>query len=322
MGIRFADWRGGANPSPIAMALAEKAGVQQAPQTLQDYKAQQEPSNVAQARMEANTPYVEPEKGKFAPNTDYMSVSIAPRFETKEQAQARADEADTRAYQQSHSGLSPEFSAKIAEILRQGRQAEQHYRDSAEGKLPAKTMGEIAQERMATIPKDQAWRRQNPFAEGMGYQWADDKTLQGLGWKDDDISSMKARTEFDPQEIQNLYSVGALKAPYAEYLKKQEALRRQAEEEAVRAYAEQASYGDSEPSYYDEASAQTHSGGYQNVPDEVSPSSVTNPSSSSVPAQHQSIWDGSAIGRAFNRLGSGSGADNVRDYYATSGGLI
>ena len=85
----------------------------------------------------------------------------------------------------------------------------------------------------------------------MGYQWADDKTLQGLGWKDDDISSMKARTEFDPQEIQNLYSVGALKAPYAEYLKKQEALRRQAEEEAARAYAEQASYGDSEPSYYE-----------------------------------------------------------------------
>ena len=108
---------------------------------------------------------------------------------------------------------------------------------------------------MATIPKDQAWRRQNPFAEGMGYQWADDKTLQGLGWKDDDISSMKARTEFDPQEIQNLYSVGALKAPYAEYLKKQEALRRQAEEEAARAYAEQSSYDYSEPSYYGEEPA-------------------------------------------------------------------
>ena len=106
MGIRFADWRGSANPSPIAMALAEKAGVQQAPQTLQDYRTQQEPSNVAQARMEANTPYVAPEKGKFTPNTDYMSVSMAPRFETKAQAQARADEADTRAYQQSHPGLS------------------------------------------------------------------------------------------------------------------------------------------------------------------------------------------------------------------------
>lgn len=321
MGIQFADWRGGVSPSPIAMALAEKAGVQQEPQTLQDYRAQQEPSNVAQARMDANTPYVAPEKGKFTPNTDYTSVSMAPRFETKAQAQARADEADTRAYQQSHPGLSPEFSAKIAEILRQGKQAEQRYHDSAEGTLPAKTMGEIAQERMSLIPKDQAWRRQNPFAEGMGYQWADDKTLQGLGWKDDDISSMKARTEFDPQEIQNLYSVGALKAPYAEYLKKQEALRRQAEEEAARAYTEQASYDYSEPSYY-EAPTQTYSGGYQNVPDEVSPSSVTNSSSSSVPAQHQSIWDGSAIGRAFNRLGSGSGADNVRDYYATSGGLI
>ena len=322
MGIRFADWRGSANPSPIAMALAEKAGVQQAPQTLQDYKAQQEPSNVAQARMEANTPYVAPEKGKFAPNTDYMSVSMAPRFETKEQAQARADEADTRAYQQSHPGLSSDFSAKIAEILRQGKQAEQRYRDSAEDKLPAKTMGEIAQERMALIPKEQAWRRQNPFAEGMGYQWADDKTLQGLGWKDDDISSMKARTEFDPQEIQNLYSVGALKAPYAEYLKKQEALRRQAEEEAARAYAEQTSYGGSEPSYYSEEPAsapapQTSDGvGF----DQLDSDSMA--SSAPTQTQHQSIWDGSAIGRFFHSLGNGSGADNVRDYYAHSGGLI
>lgn len=301
MGIRFADWRGSANPSPIAMALAEKAGVQQAPQTLQDYKAQQEPSNVAQTRMEANTPYVTPEKGKFAPNTDYMSVSMAPRFETKEQAQARADEADTRAYQQSHPGLSSDFSAKIAEILRQGKQAEQRYRDSAEGKLPAKTMGEIAQERMALIPKEQAWRRQNPFAEGMGYQWADDKTLQGLGWKDDDISSMKARTEFDPQEIQNLYSVGALKAPYAEYLKKQEALRRQAEEEAARAYAEQASYDYSEPSYYEAPS--------DNSSEASSPAPAPQPRFSgdySIQAPHQSIWDGSAIGRFFHNLGRGS----------------
>lgn len=322
MGIRFADWRGSANPSPIAMALAEKAGVQQAPQTLQDYRAQQEPSKMAQARMEANTPYVAPEKGKFAPNTDYMSVSMAPRFETKEQAQARADEADTRAYQQSHPGLSSDFSAKIAEILRQGKQAEQRYRDSAEGKLPAKTMGEIAQERMATIPKDQAWRRQNPFAEGMGYQWADDKTLQGLGWKDDDISSMKARTEFDPQEIQNLYSVGALKAPYAEYLKKQEALRRQAEEEAARAYTEQSSYDYSEPSYYGEepASASAPQTSYGVGFDQLDSDSMA--SSAPTQTQHQSIWDGSAIGRFFHSLGNGSGADNVRDYYAHSGGLI
>jgi hypothetical protein len=321
MGIRFADWRGSANPSPIAMALAEKAGVQQAPQTLQDYKAQQEPSNVAQARMEANTPYVAPEKSKFAPNTDYMSVSMAPRFETKEQAQVRADEADTRAYQQSHPGLSSDFSAKIAEILRQGKQAEQRYRDSAEGKLPAKTMGEIAQERMALIPKEQAWRRQNPFAEGMGYQWADDKTLQGLGWKDDDISSMKARTEFDPQEIQNLYSVGALKAPYAEYLKKQEALRRQAEEEAARAYAEQSSYDYSEPSSYEApASTPAPQTSYGVGFDQLDSDSMA--SSAPTQTQHQSIWDGSAIGRFFHSLGNGSGADNVRDYYARSGGLI
>lgn len=250
MDIKFANWSGNA-PSPIAMELAKKAGVQEAPVNYQDYMASREPMNKAKARMEGNTEYKIPEQGKFAPSQDYTSVSMSPKFETKEQAQARADEADTRAYQQSHPGLSSDFASKIAEILRQGKAMEQSYRDSAEGKFTPKTMGQIAEERMANIPKDQAWRRQTPFAEGMGYQWADDAKLKGLGWGDDDIASMKARTEFEPQEVLKLVDQGAIRAPYAEYLKEQERLRQEALAKAAQeAYERQASY--SEPAYYEE----------------------------------------------------------------------
>lgn len=250
MDIKFANWSGNA-PSPIAMELAKKAGVQEAPVNYQDYMASREPMNQAKARMEGNTEYKMPEQGKFAPSQDYTSINMSPKFETKEQAQARADEADTRAYQQSHPGLSSDFASKIAEILRQGKAMEQSYRDSAEGKFTPKTMGQIAEERMANIPKDQAWRRQKPFADGMGYQWADDAKLKGLGWGDDDIASMKARTEFEPQEVLKLVDQGAIRAPYAEYLKEQERMRQEALARAAQeAYERQASY--SEPAYYEE----------------------------------------------------------------------
>lgn len=249
MNIKFTDWRGASAPSPIAMELAQKAGVQQTQPNYQDFMASREPANMAKARMEASTPY--PENGKFTPSTDYTSVKTAPTFETHAEAQARADAADTKAYQDAHPGLSSDFSAKIAEILRQGRAAEQRYRDSADMNTPRKTMGEIAEERMASIPKEQAWRRQNPFAEGMGYQWADDAKLKGLGWGDDDIASMKRRTEFEPQEIVNLTAQGAIRAPYAEYLEEQKRLREQALAKAAQeAYERQASY--SEPTYYEE----------------------------------------------------------------------
>nr|DAV37393.1 MAG TPA: hypothetical protein [Caudoviricetes sp.] len=245
MNIKFANWNGNA-PSPIAMELAKKAGVQEAPVNYQDYMASREPANTAKARMEANTEYQIPDKGKFAPSQDYTSVSMSPKFETNEQAKARTDEADTRAYQQSHPGLSSDFASKIAEILRQGKAMEQSYRDSANGTFTPKTMGQIAQERMANIPADQKWRRQNPFAEGMGYQWADDAKMKAAGWGDDDIASMKARTEFEPQEVLNLVDQGIIRAPYAEYLKEQERLRQEA-----LAKAAQEAYDYSEPTYYE-----------------------------------------------------------------------
>lgn len=258
MAIQFADWKSSSNASPVANKLAEQAEVQQAIQTLQDYKAQQTPNAVAQERMKATTQYQPPEDGKFAPDNRFTSVPTTPSFETKGQAQQRADQEDTRAYQQSHPGLSSDFASKVAEILRQGKQAEQMYRDRADGNVPKKTMGQIAQERMASIPQEQAWRRQNPFTKEMGYEWASDDKLKSLGWGDDDIASMKARSEFDPQEVQNLYQNGALRAPYAEYLKEQERLRQEAEAAAAQAYANQSydnysyDYGSdsySEPAY-------------------------------------------------------------------------
>lgn len=317
MAVTFADWRGGSNPSPVANKLAEQAEVQKAIQTLQDYKAQQEPSNVAKERMKATTQYQPPEDGKFATDSRFTSTSMTPSFETKEQAKQRADQEDTRAYQQSHPGLSSDFSAKVAEILRQGKQAEQMYRDRADGNVPKKTMGQIAQERMASIPQEQSWRRQNPFTKEMGYEWASDDTLKGLGWGDDDITSMKARTEFDPQEIQNLYSRGALRAPYAEYLKEQERLRQEAEAAAAQAYASQAydsySYDDGSNSYSEpvyssvgEAPIPYYGDNGFNAYDNTSMQSVT-----PAPKQHESIWDGSAIGRAVNGWGR-----NIRDAFA------
>lgn len=252
MNIKFANWNGNA-PSPIAMELAKRAGVQEAPANYQDYMASREPASTAKARMKANTEYQTPDKGKYAPSQDYTSVSMSPKFETNEQAKARADEADTRVYQQSHPGLSSDFASKIAEILRQGKAMEQSYRDSANGTFTPKTMGQIAQERMANIPADQKWRRQNPFAEGMGYVWADDAKMKQAGWDDDDIASMKARTEFEPQEVLNLVDQGIIRAPYAEYLKEQERLRQEALAKAAQeAYEQQSSYDYSEPSYYEE----------------------------------------------------------------------
>ena len=121
-------------------------------------------------------------------------------------------------------------------------------------------MGQVAQQRMDTIPQDMAWARQNPFSKEMGYEWADDKKLGELGWGADDITSMRARTEFHPQEIEELYRQGAIRAPYREYLAEQERLRQEAEATAAREAAYRAaSYSDySEPSYSAPAESPTY----------------------------------------------------------------
>ena len=173
-----------------------------------------------------------------APN--YLDYTKQRELINQENAQKFAD---------SHQGLSN--PSAIYDILQQGKALEEQYRNASEGTYTPLTMGQVAQQRMDTIPQDMAWARQNPFTKEMGYAWADDKKLGELGWGADDISSMKARTEFHPQEIEELYRQGAIRAPYREYLAEQERLRQEAEAAAAREAAYRAaSYSNySEPSY-------------------------------------------------------------------------
>ena len=168
-------------------------------------------------------------------------------------------QAEAQKFADSHPGLSNHLSA-IYDILQQSKVLEEQYRNAAEGNYTPLTMGEVAQQRMDAIPKDMAWARQNPFTKEMGYEWADDKKLGELGWGADDIASMKARTEFHPQEIEELYRQGAIRAPYREYLAEQERLRQEAEATAAREAAYRAaSYSDySEPSYSAPAESPTY----------------------------------------------------------------
>ena len=160
------------------------------------------------------------------------------------------NQGEAQKFADSHQGLSN--PSAIYDILQQGKALEEKYRNASEGTYTPLTMGQVAQQRMDTIPQDMAWARQNPFSKEMGYEWADDKKLGELGWGANDIASMKARTEFHPQEIEELYRQGAIRAPYREYLAEQERLRQEAEAAAAaRAQSYQDySYQDySEPSY-------------------------------------------------------------------------
>ena len=159
------------------------------------------------------------------------------------------NQGEAQKFADSHQGLSN--PSAIYDILQQGKVLEDKYRNAADGNYTPLTMGQVAQQRMDAIPKDMAWARQNPFSKEMGYEWADDKKLGELGWGANDIASMRARTEFHPQEIEELYRQGAIRAPYREYLAEQERLRQEAEAAAAREAAYRAaSYQDySEPSY-------------------------------------------------------------------------
>lgn len=226
--------------APIAEQLAKQAGVQAAVPNYQDFMKQREPINQAKAQYEATQGY--PKDGMYKPSQDFTSVSMAPKFQSD----------GSKEFAASHQGLSNPNA--IYDILQQGKALEDKFRNAAEGNYTPLTMGQIAQQRMDAIPQDMAWARQNPFSKEMGYQWADDGKLGELGWGADDITSMKARTEFHPQEIEELYRQGAIRAPYREYLAEQERLRQQAEAEAARvAQARAASYSYSEPDsgYYE-----------------------------------------------------------------------
>lgn len=220
--------------APIAQELSNKAGVQlDAPNLRQnDFAKYMGYAPIAeklanQAGVQLDTP-------------SYLDYTKQREIINQENAQKFAD---------SHKGLSN--PSAIYDILQQGKVLEEKYRNASEGNYAPLTMGQIAQQRMDAIPKDMAWARQNPFTKEMGYEWADDKKLGELGWGADDIMSMRARTEFHPQEIEELYRQGAIRAPYREYLAEQERLRQEAEAAAAREAAYRtASYSNySEPSY-------------------------------------------------------------------------
>jgi hypothetical protein len=279
--------------APIASQLAKQAGVQRAVPSYQDFMKQREPINQAQARMEATQGF--PQDGNFKPNTDYTSVSMAPKFQSD----------GSKEFAATHTGLSN--PSAIYDILQQGKALEEKYHNAAEGNYTPLTMGQIAQQRMDSIPQDMAWARQNPFTKEMGYQWADDAKLGQLGWGTDDIASMKARTEFHPQEIEELYRQGAIRAPYREYLAEQERLRQQAEAEAARvAAARAASYSYSEPDYYEPQS--------DNSSEVSAPAPAPQPVFSgdySIQAPEETDWRKVPLYKAIGGLFSGGGTTQV-----------
>ena len=220
--------------APIAQELSNKAGVQlDAPNLRQNDFAQ----------YMGYAPIAE----KLAKQSDVQLD--APSYLDYTKQRDIINQENSQKFADSHQGLSN--PSAIYNILQQGKALEEQYRNQAEGNYAPLTMGRIAQQRMDAIPQDMAWARQNPFTKEMGYAWADDKKLEELGWGADDIMSMKARTEFHPQEIEELYRQGAIRAPYREYLAEQERLRQEAEAAAAREAASRAVYYSdySEPSY-------------------------------------------------------------------------
>lgn len=234
--------------APIAQELANKAGVQlDAPNLRQNDFAQ----------YMGYAPIAE----KLAKQSDVQLD--APSYIDYTKQRETINQGNAQQFADSHQGLSN--PSAIYDILQQGKALEEQYRNQAEGNYAPLTMGRVAQQRMDAIPQDMAWARQNPFTKEMGYEWADDKKLGELGWGADDITSMRARTEFHPQEIEELYRQGAIRAPYREYLAEQERLRQEAEATAAREAAYRAaSYSDysvpsySEPTYSAPVKSQTY----------------------------------------------------------------
>lgn len=279
--------------SPIANTLAQQAGVQNAVPNYQDFMKQREPINQAKAQYEATQGF--PKDGMYKPSQDFTSVSMAPKFQSD----------GSQEFAASHQGLSNPNA--IYSILQQGKALEDKFRNAAEGNYTPLTMGQIAQQRMDALPQDMAWSRQNPFSKEMGYQWADDAKLGQLGWGTDDIASMKARTEFHPQEIEELYRQGAIRAPYREYLAEQERLRQQAEAESARvAAARAASYSYSEPDYYEPQS--------DNSSEVSTPAPAPQPvfrGDYSIQAPEETDWRKVPLYKAIGGLFSGGGTTHV-----------
>ena len=200
-----------------------------------------------------------------------------------------AEEAERNAYADSHPGLSRDFARNISDILNQTKRMADESAARADGSWYKDHGPDLLSMREARMKDAPAWAKQDPMAQGMGYEWADNEKLKSFGWDDDYINHLKASHEFHPQEIEHLRSIGALRAPYAEYLAQQEEMRKQAEAEAA-ARAAQNSYN--EPSY----------GGasYYETPSFYNPTDfnaqllkeLNSGGGHSTPAQPQNNWDG------------------------------
>lgn len=156
-----------------------------------------------------------------------------------------AEEAERNAYADSHPGLSRDFARNISDILNQTKRMADESAARADGSWYKDHGPDLLAMREARMKDAPAWAKQDPMAKGMGYEWADNEKLKSFGWDDDYINHLKASHEFHPQEIEHLRSIGALRAPYAEYLAKQEEMKKQAEAEAAARAAQYSGGGES-----------------------------------------------------------------------------
>lgn len=227
--------------------------------------------------------------GAKGPSYQAPGANPARNLSDEIKSKVEAEEAERNAYADSHPGLSRDFARNISDILNQTKRMADESAARADGSWYKDHVPDLLAMREARMKDAPVWAKQDPMAQGMGYEWADNEKLKSFGWDDDYINHLKASHEFHPQEIEHLRSIGALRAPYAEYLAQQEEMRKQAEAEAA-ARAAQNSYN--EPSY--------GGSGYYEAPSFYNPEEfkanllkeLNSGGGHSTPTQPQNNWDG------------------------------
>ena len=183
--------------------------------------------------------------GAKGPSYQAPGANPAQNLSDEIKSKVAAEEAERNAYADSHPGLSRDFARNISDILNQTKRMADESAARADGSWYKDHGPDLLAMREARMKDAPAWAKQDPMAKGMGYEWADNEKLKSFGWDDDYINHLKASHEFHPQEIEHLRSIGALRAPYAEYLAKQEEMKKQAEAEAAARAAQYSGGGES-----------------------------------------------------------------------------
>ena len=193
------------------------------------------------------TGHITPEMiGAKGPSFQAPGANPAQNLSDEIKSKVEAEEAERNAYADSHPGLSRDFARNISDILNQTKRMADESAARADGSWYKDHGPDLLAMREARMKDAPAWAKQDPMAKGMGYEWADNEKLKSFGWDDDYINHLKASHEFHPQEIEHLRSIGALRAPYAEYLAKQEEMKKQAEAEAAARAAQYSGGGESD----------------------------------------------------------------------------